>query len=126
MNQYLLVFLGGGIGSALRLGTYHLARMWFPPQFPWGTFSVNVIGGLVAGMVSGWLISRSAGGAAPAALFLMTGVLGGFTTFSAFSVDAVLLFQRGSQGAAIFYVMASLILSIAAATLGLWLVRHGA
>jgi CrcB protein len=126
MNQYLLVFLGGGIGSALRLGTYRLARLWLPPEFPWGTFSVNVVGGLCAGMVTGWLMGRSAGGADPAALFLMTGVLGGFTTFSAFSVDAVLLFQRGSQGAAILYVMASLTLSVAATILGLWLIRQGA
>ena len=126
MNQYLLVFLGGGIGSALRLGTYRLARLWLPPEFPWGTFSVNVIGGLCAGMVTGWLMARPAGGADHAALFLMTGVLGGFTTFSAFSVDAVLLFQKGQHGAAILYVMASLILSIAAALLGLWLIRQGA
>jgi CrcB protein len=126
MNQYLLVFLGGGIGSALRLGTYRLARLWLPPEFPWGTFSVNVIGGLCAGMVTGWLMARSAGGADPAALFLMTGVLGGFTTFSAFSIDAVLLFQKGQHGAATFYVMASLILSVAAAVIGLWLIRPGA
>ena len=124
MNNYLLVFAGGGLGSMLRLGTYHLARLWLPPQFPWGTFAVNVIGGLCAGLVSGWLVSRSAGGADPAALFLMTGVLGGFTTFSAFSVDAVLLFQRGSQGAAAAYVLASLSLSLTGAALGLWLVRH--
>ena len=90
MNQYLLVFLGGGIGSALRLGTYRLARLWLPPEFPWGTFSVNVIGGLCAGLVTGWLMARSAGGADPAALFLMTGVLGGFTTFSAFNVEGTL------------------------------------
>lgn len=126
MNNYLLVFLGGGIGSALRLGTYHLARLLLPPQFPWGTFSVNVLGGLCAGLVSGWLMSRSAGGADPAALFLMTGVLGGFTTFSAFSVDAVLLFLRGSQGAAAGYVLASVILSLTAAALGLWIVRQAA
>ena len=124
MNQFMLVFLGGGIGSALRLATYKLARLWLSPDFPWGTFTVNVLGGFCAGVVTGWLLSRSAGGTDPAALFLMTGVLGGFTTFSAFSVDAVLLFQRGSQVAAAAYVLGSVVLSLAAAVIGLWMVRQ--
>ena len=112
MNQYLLVFLGGGIGSALRLGTYRLARLWLPPEFPWGTFSVNVIGGLCAGMVTGWLMARSAGGADPAALFLMTGVLGGFTTFSAFSLELFQMAGRGALGLAALYTAASLLGSL--------------
>ena len=95
-----LVFLGGGIGSLLRFGVYHLARLWLPPSFPFGTFAVNVLGGLVAGVVAGTMVQRSIGGSDPTSLFVMTGVLGGFTTFSAFSVDAVLLWQRGDQAAA--------------------------
>jgi CrcB protein len=111
-NAYFLVFLGGGIGSALRLGVYHLSRLWLPPELPWGTLIVNVLGGLAAGALSGWLLSRSAGGADPATIFLMTGLLGGFTTFSAFSLDAVLLWARGQAGLAIGYVLASVLLSV--------------
>ncbi|MEO5772577.1 MAG: fluoride efflux transporter CrcB [Sphingomicrobium sp.] len=123
MNNYLLVFVGGGIGSMLRLGTYRFARLWLSPEFPWGTFAVNVIGGLVAGLVTGWLMSRSAGGNDPAGLFLMTGVLGGFTTFSAFSVDAVLLFEKGQLGVAAAYVAASFVFAIVGVLIGLAAVR---
>ena len=123
MNSYLLVFLGGGLGSMLRFGTYRLARLWLPPEFPWGTFAVNVIGGFAAGLVTGWLASRSGGDPDKVALFLMTGVLGGFTTFSAFSVDAVMLFQKGQQVSALLYVLASVLLSIAGVVAGLMCVR---
>ncbi len=97
-NSYLLVFLGGGIGSALRLGVYRLSRLWLPPELPWGTLIVNVMGGIAAGALSGWLLSRSTGGADPTAVFFMTGLLGGFTTFSAFSLDAVLLWDADRRG----------------------------
>ena len=123
MNGYLLVFLGGGIGSMLRLGTYRATRLWLSPDLPWGTFAVNVIGGLAAGIVTGWLLSRSAGGNDPWALFLMTGILGGFTTFSAFSVDAMLLAQRGAVGAALGYVLASVLFSILGVVAGFAFVR---
>jgi CrcB protein len=118
-----LVFLGGGIGSLLRFGVYHLARLWLPPSFPFGTFAVNVLGGLVAGVVAGTMVQRSIGGSDPTYLFVMTGVLGGFTTFSAFSVDAVLLWQRGEQGAAAAYVIASLLLALAGVLAGMAAVR---
>lgn len=119
MNAYMLVFLGGGIGSALRLAVYHACRLWLPPSFPFGTLTVNLAGGLGAGLIAGWLMSRSAGAADPASLFLMTGLLGGFTTFSAFSLDAVLLWQRGQSAAAAVYVLASVLLSIAGAAAGI-------
>lgn len=118
-----LVFVGGGLGSLLRFGVYHLARLWLPPSFPFGTLVVNIIGGLFAGLLAGILVHRSAGGSYPLALFAMTGVLGGFTTFSAFSVDAVLLWQRGDQGAAAAYVLASLLLALAGVAAGLSAVR---
>jgi CrcB protein len=118
-----LVFLGGGIGSLLRFGVYHLARLWLPPSFPFGTFAVNVLGGLFAGLVAGTMLQRSIGGSDPAYLFVMTGVLGGFTTFSAFSVDAVLLWQRGDQVAATAYVAGSLLLAILGVALGMAVVR---
>jgi CrcB protein len=118
-----LVFLGGGIGSLLRIGVYHLARLWLPPSFPFGTFLVNVLGGLAAGLVAGAMLQRSAGGADPLYLFVMTGVLGGFTTFSAFSVDALLLWQRGELGAAAIYVLASVLLALVGVAAGMAAVR---
>ena len=118
-NPYFLVFLGGGLGSVLRLATYHAARLWLPPEFPWGTLAVNALGGVAAGAVAGWILSRSVGGADSMSLFLMTGLLGGFTTFSAFSLDAVLLWQRGETGAAIGYVTASVLLAIGGVIAGL-------
>ena len=118
-NPFILVFLGGGIGSALRLAVYRLSRLWLRPEFPWGTLMVNVIGGIAAGALSGWILSRSAGGADQVSLFLMTGLLGGFTTFSAFSVDAVLLWQRGQAGLAVTYVIASILLSVTGVIAGM-------
>ena len=123
LKPALLVFLGGGIGSVLRLAVYHLARHWTPPELPWGTLIVNIAGGLAAGLVAGWMLSRQGGGASPAYLFLMTGLLGGFTTFSAFSLDAVLLWQKGQGGAAAAYVLASVVLSIAGLVAGLGAAR---
>lgn len=124
MNGYLLVFLGGGVGSVLRLGIYRATRLWVSSDFPWGTFAVNVIGGLAAGVVTGWLLSRSAAND-PWALFLMTGILGGFTTFSAFSVDALSLIQRGAVAMAVAYIIGSVLVSILAAGAGLALMRTG-
>jgi CrcB protein len=122
-NAYLLVFVGGGIGSVLRFAVYHLARLWLPPEFPWGTLAVNALGGVAAGAVAGWILARSVGGSDPTSLFLMTGLLGGFTTFSAFSLDAVLLWQRGEPGLALLYVLASVLLAIAGVMAGLGGVR---
>ena len=107
----------------LRFATYHAARLWLPPNFPWGTLAVNVLGGVAAGAVAGWFLSRSLGGADSTSLFLMTGLLGGFTTFSAFSVDAVLLWQRGEAGAAIAYIAASVLLAIGGVVAGMSAVR---
>ncbi|MEO7241077.1 MAG: fluoride efflux transporter CrcB [Sphingomicrobium sp.] len=118
-NPFVLVFLGGGLGSVFRLAVYRLARLWLPPELPWGTLAVNVIGGFGAGLVAAWLVGRSAGSDDPAALFLLTGLLGGFTTFSAFSLDAVLLWQRGAGGLAALYVVASVVLAIAGVAAGM-------
>jgi CrcB protein len=122
-NPYILVFVGGGLGSVLRFAAYHAARLWLPPSFPWGTLAVNALGGLAAGLVAGWIVARSVGGADSASLFLMTGVLGGFTTFSAFSVDAVLLWQRGEAAAAALYVAASVLLAVGGVVAGMSGVR---
>lgn len=122
-NAYILIFLGGGIGSVLRFAVYQLARLWLPPGFPWGTLAVNVLGGVAAGVLAGWLLARSAGGADSMSLFLMTGLLGGFTTFSAFSFDAVLLWQRGEATTALLYVIASVLLAIGGVVAGMSAVR---
>jgi len=122
--SYLLVFMGAGFGGVLRHGVNLLApRLGVAP--PYGTLAVNVAGSLLAGLVLGWLASRGEG-ADVWRLFLMTGVLGGFTTFSAFSLDVVLLFERGDIGSAAFYAVGSVVFSIAAAILGLWLARMAA
>ena len=123
LKPVLLVFLGGGLGSVFRLAVFHASRLLLPASFPWGTMIVNVVGGLFAGAIAALLMGRSAGGTDDASLFLLTGVLGGFTTFSAFSLDAVLLWQRGATGQAAAYVGGSVLLSIAAVAVGFAAVR---
>ena len=91
--------------------------------WPYGTFTVNLVGSFSIGAIVGWFALRGHGGSAWL-LFLTTGVLGGFTTFSAFSLDVVLLYERGQIGLAALYIAGSLVLSIAVAFLGLILVRR--
>lgn len=122
-NAYVLVFVGGGLGSAFRLAASHAARLWLPPGFPWATLAVNLLGGVAAGAFAGWLLSRPTGGADSLSLFVMTGLLGGFTTFSAFSLDAVQLWQRGEAAAALGYVTTSVVLAIAGVVAGMGAVR---
>jgi len=124
MTGALLVFLGAGLGGVLRHGVNLAALRWLGPAFPWGTLGVNVAGSFLMGVLAGWLAVKAPGQAAhPLRLFLGVGVLGGFTTFSAFSLDAVILWQRGETGLAIAYIGGSVILSIAGLMLGLALVR---
>ena len=123
--QWILVFLGGGLGAAMRHGVNLAAPRLLGTAFPFGTLAINVVGSLLMGVVAGWLVLR--GDPSPAwRLFLATGVLGGFTTFSAFSLEAVQLWQRGQAGLAALYVGGSVLLSIAALWLGLALVRPSA
>lgn len=116
--SFFLIFLGAGIGGVGRHGVNLLAMRMFGPGLPVGTVLVNVLGSLVMGLIAGWLAARPH---LPqeVRLFLTTGVLGGFTTFSAFSLDAALLIGRGRWCAAAFYVIASVTLSIAALFAGL-------
>ena len=124
MQPYLLVFLGAGLGGALRHGVNVGCVRLCGTAFPWGTLTVNIVGSFVMGALAVWLAFKAEHGwSQPLRLFLTTGVLGGFTTFSAFSLDAVLLWERGQAGVATAYVAASVILSIAGLLAGLALVR---
>jgi CrcB protein len=119
--SYLVVFLGAGLGGMLRHGVNVAAPRW-GVALPYGTLLINVSGSLLAGLVVGYLVSRGEAGTLWR-LFLMTGILGGYTTFSAFSIDAVMLFERGDLGGAAVYALGSVVFSIVAAVLGLWLAR---
>jgi CrcB protein len=124
MTATVLVFLGGGIGSALRHGVNLLCVRLFGLNFPWGTFVVNLIGSFVIGWLAAYFAFRAgAGFTQPARLFLITGVLGGFTTFSSFSLDFAMLFERGATAPAIFYVLGSVGISLIAIFLGLYVGR---
>ena len=123
MKSYLLVFVGGGLGASLRHAVNMIIARGLGTAFPWGTFIINISGSLVMGLIAGYLAFKG-GASQPWRLFLMTGILGGYTTFSAFSLDAALLYQRGEIGSALFYVLGSVVLSIAGLFAGLALVRH--
>jgi CrcB protein len=119
---YLIVFLGGGAGAALRHGMNLAAARALGTAFPYGTLIINVTGSLVMGLIAGYFALK--GDASQHwRLFLTTGILGGYTTFSAFSLDAALLYERGEVGAAALYVVASVVLSIIGLFAGLAIVR---
>jgi CrcB protein len=121
MPNLLLVMLGGAIGAGGRhlVGAVTLARLG--PGFPWGTLIVNLSGGLLMGLLAGWLVR--AGGSEQARLFVAVGILGGCTTCSAFSLETLLMIERSQFGAAAAYVGTSVIGSVALLFLGLWLMR---
>jgi fluoride exporter len=121
---YLIVFLGAGIGGALRHGANVGAARLLGYGFPSGTLFVNVAGSLAMGLLAGYFASRT-GVSQHMRLFLTTGVLGGFTTFSAFSLDTAVLIERHAYGQAAAYVLTSVIISIAAVFVGLALFRTG-
>ncbi|MBA1156603.1 fluoride efflux transporter CrcB [Microvirga mediterraneensis] len=124
MKSYLLVFLGAGIGGALRHGVNLGCARLCGTAFPWGTLTVNVVGSFLMGAIAGWLAFKAGEGwSQPPRPFLTTGIPGGFTTFSAFSLDAVLIWERGQGGLAAAYVAGSVLLSIVGLTAGLGLAR---
>jgi len=119
---YLIVFLGGGAGAALRHGMNLAVARAFGTAFPYGTLIINVTGSLVMGLIAGYFALK--GDASQHwRLFLTTGILGGYTTFSAFSLDAALLYERGEVGLSALYVVASVVVSIAGLFAGLAIVR---
>jgi CrcB protein len=115
---YLIVFLGAGIGGALRHGVNLASVRLFGLGFPFGTLIVNVVGSLLMGLFAGYFAYRT-GVPQHMRLFLTTGILGGFTTFSAFSLDAALLMERHAYGLAAAYVAVSVAVSLAALFAGL-------
>ena len=121
--HYLLVFIGGGLGSTLRHVVNIVCPRLFGTNFPYHTFIINITGSTIMGLIAGYLAFK--GDAAQSwRLFLMTGILGGYTTFSAFSLDAAVLYERGAVGLALLYVLGSVVLSILGLFAGLALVRH--
>jgi CrcB protein len=122
MMAYVVVFVGAGLGGAIR----HAMNIWVArlmgTHFPWHTFSINILGSLVMGMVAGYFALRGHA-TGHLRLFLATGVLGGFTTFSAFSLDAVLLWERHEQLLSALYVGGSVFGAVAGLVIGLWLMR---
>ena len=123
MNSYLIVFFGAGVGGAFRHGVNGVAAVVFGINFPSGTLIVNILGSFLMGALIHYF-----GVLGEASqywrLFLTTGVLGGFTTFSAFSLDTVLLYQRGEPVQAALYVLISVLASISALFFGIWVMRY--
>jgi CrcB protein len=120
---FLIVFLGGGLGAALRHGV-NLASAWLlGTAFPYNTVFENITGSTVMGLLVGYFAFR---GGIPQhwQLFLTTGILGGYTTFSAFSLDTVLLFERGQLGLAVLNILVSVAVSIGGLYAGLLLLRQ--
>ncbi|WP_438748920.1 fluoride efflux transporter CrcB [Pararhizobium sp. O133] len=122
MTHILLVAAGGALGSVLR----YLVGLWtlrsFGPSFPWGTLTVNITGSFFIGVLAE-AIARKFGASADMRVFLITGFLGGYTTFSAFSLDAITLVERGEAVTAAIYVGSSVVLSAIAVIAGLALMR---
>lgn len=117
---WIAVAAGGALGSVARYGVGQFART-LAPGWPWGTLAVNLLGSFAIGLLFAWLAARPASDAVR--LGLITGVLGGFTTFSAFSIETLELLRGSGAGAALVYVGATVMLGLAACALGLWTAR---
>jgi CrcB protein len=123
MNAYLVVFAGAGLGGALRHTVNLVALRLLGPAFPVGTLTVNIAGSLILGVLAN-IFALKADPGQTWRLFLTTGMLGGFTTFSAFSLDAALMIERGTPILAALYILTSVAGSLAGFFLGLFVVRH--
>lgn len=123
MTHYLIVALGSALGGALRHAVNIAAARLLGTSWPYGTITVNVVGSFVMGLIAGYFALK--GHASQAwLLFLTTGILGGFTTFSAFSLDVALLFERGRLDETAGYVLGSVALSVGGLFLALAIVRR--
>jgi CrcB protein len=125
MTRFLIVAAGGALGAMARYGVGVWAVRLFPAAaWPWGTLTVNVVGGLMMGLLAGWLAFRSGAHGESIRLFAAVGVLGGFTTFSAFSLETALMIERRQLAMAGGYVAASVALSVIALFIGLMVARR--
>lgn len=124
MAQVAVVALGGALGAVARYGLTGLMHRLLPGAFPIGTLTVNVAGGLMVGFLAGVLAARDGGGDHLTRLFFITGICGGFTTFSAFSLETVRLAEGGATGTVVLSVAAQVAGAILATGLGLWLARQ--
>jgi len=125
MTRFLIVAAGGGLGAMARYGLgLVLGRMVPGSAWPWATLSANVLGGLAMGLLVGWLALRAGAGQESVRLFAAVGLLGGFTTFSAFSLETVLMIERRQFAMAGGYVALSVVLSITALFIGLMVARR--
>lgn len=122
MHHLFLVMLGGAVGAGARHLVGRAALALWGTGFPVGTLFVNVVGGFAMGLLAAWLATRASGDEALRYL-LGVGVLGGFTTFSAFSLETVLMIERGELATAALYILASVALSIGALFAGLQVSR---
>jgi CrcB protein len=124
ISPYLLVFVGAGLGGVARLLLNNAGPKWFGYDFPWATMLINVTGSILMGLLVGYLAFKAGGNwTQPVRLFLATGVLGGYTTFSTFSLEAVTLIERNAFGEAAVYIGGSVALGIAGLFAALALMR---
>jgi len=122
-GEWTAVAAGGALGALMRHGATMAAAQWLPRGFPWGTLAVNVLGSLLMGVAFVLLVER--GLVAPAwRVFFTVGLLGAFTTFSAFSMDALALFGTGATARAMLYILASVATCLAAALAGIIMARN--
>lgn len=122
MPPVLLVFLGGGAGAVARYGSGLLATRWLGTAWPYGTLGVNLIGAFGIGLVMEVLLVKFAA-PEPLRLLLVTGFLGGYTTFSAFALETSIMLQRGEAASAALYTTLSVVGTVALVLLGQWLGR---
>jgi fluoride exporter len=123
MDAYLLVAIGGAIGSVARYGSGVLVGRVWPSSFPLATMMVNISGSLIMGLFIGYLARTTPGWQADARLFVAVGILGGYTTLSSFSLDTVVLLERGELGQAALYALGSIVISVLALFVGLIVTR---
>ena len=124
MIRLLFVFMGGGAGALARHFVGQLTLRQFGSAWPYGTFTVNLVGGFLMGVLAGWLALRGGPDQDRWRLLFGVGVLGGFTTFSAFSLETALMIERRTYGQAFAYALASVVLAVTALFAGLMLTRR--
>lgn len=119
MSEAMLVFAGGGLGALVRYYVGMFAMKTFGMAFPWGTFFINITGSFIMGAVISWLAFQEPAASKWFRVFFTTGVLGGYTTFSTFSLDSFVLWERGELMLAAAYVLGSVVLSLLAVAAGM-------